>query len=86
MNFLLGEQRHIRVQVTSKKQQVIVITDAEYTITDRKGNLTTSGQCNINGAEMSMLYIPDNPGVYTFEVTYVIPPETLKARCDLSVT
>lgn len=86
LNFLVGEERTIRVHIKSKKKQVIVITDAFYSITDRNGKLISDGALNINGCDMTLLYQPEKSGVFTFEVTYTIPPETLKARCDLNVT
>ena len=86
LKFILGEEKRIEMKITSRKKQVIVITNAEYSITNRDGALITGGQCEINGSEMSVLYTPDKVGVYMFEVTYTIPPERLKARCDLVVT
>ena len=85
LKFVLGERKNIKMNVTSRKQQIVVITEARYTISDRQGSVVATGECEINQNSMSVLYCPEKTGMYVFEVNYTIPPETLIARCDLCV-
>lgn len=78
--FTPGENKLIRFKVASHKKQAVVVIDAVYTLYD--GNqIVSTGKCAVNKDEVSFyLTAPNEPGTYTLETLFSIPPETRKMR------
>lgn len=85
-DFILGEEKYIKFRATSCDDIPIIITDANYTLT-QNNVMESSGKCAIvNNDEILTLICPKNIGEYILEVTYTIAPETRKVRVAINVT
>ena len=85
--FILGEEKYLDFKVTSRKGETIVILSANYALLDFYDNEKTikDGVCEIDGDNISILLEPPTKGDYIVELTYVVAPETRKARVILHV-
>ena len=85
IKFIKGEKKYVQFLISSKKKEPIIITSATYTVT-HNGEMVTSGDCEIDGSTILVLLDPLNIGSYQLEITYTIPPEIRKARCEIDVS
>lgn len=85
VEFILGEQKYIDFTVTSKTDEVFVIASANYELKDGS-EIISSGQCDLEDKTISVLLEPLKRGRFILEISYVIPPETRKARVLINVT
>lgn len=83
-DFILGERKYIKFTATSCNNEPVVITDAGYTLS-KDGEVTETGICTIDGADIMALIAPDEIGDYILELTYTIAPETRKVRVAIHV-
>ncbi|MBR4419345.1 MAG: hypothetical protein IKV70_06425 [Phascolarctobacterium sp.] len=83
--FLEGERKYVQFAIHSSKSQKVVVTQANYELT-QKGEVVESGSCEIvDGATLQILLEVSKAGNYELEVTYMVAPEIRKARCTVNV-
>jgi len=85
-SFILGEKKYIQFEIKSMIQQKVVITDASWILIDAEGEEVLSGSCDVDENNLQLLLQPENEGQYILEVTYNIPPEIRKVRCEINVS
>ena len=84
-NFILGENKKVRVQITSSLGEDFEITNASYKLVNGSSSEST-GNCTIEpGHIISTQVQPKNAGSYTLALTYTIGGETLKTNIGLIV-
>lgn len=84
--FLLGEEKWLEFKVRARREgDTLVITRAGYVLT-RGAEAVDAGDCEIDGPVVRALISPPAAGVYTFELSVTIPPETIKERVVVRVT
>ena len=84
--FYLGEEKWLEFKARPRREgDTLVITRAGYTLTDAQGAAQT-GDCEIDGPVVRALISPPAAGVYVFELSVTIPPETVKERVVVRVT
>ena len=84
LDFILGERKTIQFEVNSTKDEVVVITEARWTLSDH-GKEIMAGECTIERNRMDVLLEPMAEGRYELTVTYSIPPEVRKVRRMVNV-
>lgn len=84
-SFILGEKKYLQFEIKSMINQKIVITDSSWTLYDSEGKTVQSGSCDIDENTLQLLLQPDARGDYILEVSYDIPPEIRKVRCEINV-
>lgn len=85
-SFIIGEKKYIQFEIRSMIQQKVVITEATWILLDTKGKEVLTGNCEIEDNILRLLLEPDAIGEYILEVTYSIPPEIRKVRCEINVS
>lgn len=86
IDFILGEKKHIEMEIKSTRPQKILIIDANYILYNENNEEVLTGICEIEDEHfIKILLEPTSRGKYTLEVTYTIPPEIRKARCKVNV-
>jgi hypothetical protein len=83
--FILGEEKWLDFNITSRTSEPFVITASTWQLKDG-AEVIDSGSCTIDGSTVSVLLAPEERGRFVLEVSYVIPPETRKARVLINVT
>lgn len=88
IEYILGEDRHIRFRVCSCKQQRVVVESASFLIMYQKESVA-SGQCEIitenESVYLDIKFAPQEKGSYQIEITYMIADETLRHKEYISV-
>lgn len=83
IEFILGEDRHIRFRVCSCKRQRVVVESASFEISS-KGEPIEKGACEIitedEAVYLDIKFAPPAKGSYLIEVTYLIADETLRHK------
>jgi hypothetical protein len=83
--FILGEDKTVRVEVYHVDNEEFIISSATYDL--KKNNIVEStGNSTINQHILSAQIEPATKGAYTLEFIYHIGSETLKARVTVNVT
>lgn len=84
-NFILGENKKVRVQITSSLNEDFTIADASYQLLF--GNASEKeGTCTIEPGHIICAQLqPKNIGSYTLKLSYTIGGETLKTNIGLVV-
>ena len=74
----LGERVHVRCIVRPKCEQELPfeIIRARYEMTNEKGLVENSGECEINGHEIDAMISPSAAGTYRLKYIYEIADET----------
>lgn len=84
--FEKGEVRKFEYQLRSSTvNELLVITAASWKMLSGKGEIISSGVCDISGTTVSMLVSMKYTGTFTLEVTATVPPETIIDRMSLRV-
>ncbi|MBR3767513.1 MAG: hypothetical protein IKL10_04645 [Clostridia bacterium] len=84
--FEKGEVRKFEYSVrTSPSTDTLVVTSATWKLLGCKGEVISSGVCDISGTNISMLVSLQKTGTFTLEVTAIVPPETIIDRTLLRV-
>lgn len=84
--FLLGEEKWLEFKARPRREgDTLVVTGASYTLTN-EGGTTETGECEVERNIIRALISPPAAGVYTFELSVTIPPETIKERVVVRVT
>lgn len=87
INFDFGEEKHVRVEVNSRKGEEFVIQDAKYDliyISDAKTEAT--GSCTVVDHTIDALLSPKRTGKYLLRYTYHVADETLIENMEVRVT
>lgn len=88
IEYILGEDRHIRFRVCSCKRQRVVVESASFIISSQ-GEEIESGQCEIitedESVYLDIKFAPPAKGSYLVEITYLIADETLRHKEYISV-
>lgn len=85
LSFLKGEKRYVQFEIMSTKQQKVVVTEANYTLS-HQNEIVDSGKCEIIDCSVLQIMVDAfNIGSYDLEITYTIAPETRKVRCKIHV-
>lgn len=88
INFIRGEDRHVRFRVHSAKGTDMIVESASYEL-KKYGEVEASGQCEIEKENtdvyLDMKLFPQSTGRYSLEITYRVADETLKHREEMSV-
>ena len=86
LHFLKGEKRYVQFEIMSRKQQKVVVVDAEYEIS-HCDEIIASGKCEIvDDCILQILTEQLDVGSYNLEITYTIAPEIGKVRCKIHVS
>lgn len=85
--FEVGEVRRMEYIVRSSvPNDCIVVTSATWTLTNLNTNETVqSGVCTVSDTLITAVFSATTLGTYVFELTAVIPPETLIERTFIEV-
>ena len=84
--YKVGERKFLRVVIRPiNNLDTVVITSATYTLTDKDGVIVDSGDCTIDGKEVTALITAEAEGVYTYEATISIGAEIYKPRAVIRV-
>lgn len=72
----LGENRHVRLLIHSKKQEDFVIDTASYVL-EKNGIIEAEGACMIIDHIIDTVINPEEAGIYVLRIKYMIADETL---------
>lgn len=88
IQFIKGEDRHVKFRVHSAKGADMIVENASFELS-KYDEVEASGQCEIEkeGTDvyLDMKLYPKNVGNYELEITYQIADETLKHREEVKV-
>ena len=88
IEFIRGEDKHVKFRVHSAKGEDMIVKSANYTF-ERYGEVEADGQCEvINDGEqpiLDMKLYPRETGHYRLQITYLVADETLIHREDVRV-
>lgn len=78
LSFYAGEEKYVTATLSSiDSDEIVVIKEAGFELTDCKGTLVSSGVCEIRGQEISVLLPIERPGSYTLKLTVRVGRETI---------
>ena len=78
LSFYAGEEKYVTATLSSiDPDEIVVITEADFELTDCKGNIVSAGVCEIRGHEISALLPIEKPGSYTLKLTVRVGRETI---------
>jgi len=75
-----GERRTIRFKLDSRKFGVFVISNAMWTLYDKRKNIVETGECVIEDKEITANVEFEDSGIYMLEVTAQVRDDILKKR------
>lgn len=84
INFLLGESRQLKFEISNVQNPNFVIASATYEIL-KDNEEVSSGNMDINGHILITTFTPESRGYYWLELAYTIGPDTVKARFKINV-
>ena len=85
--FDLGEKKHVKVEVVSRKGEEFAILEATYElIYASDGVVEDSGSCIVVDHTIDSLISPEKTGVYMLKYTYHVADEILIENMELRVT
>ena len=78
LSFYAGEEKYVTATLSSiDPDEIVVIKEANFELTDCKGNIVSAGVCEIRGHEISVLLPIERPGSYTLKLTVRVGRETI---------
>ena len=78
LSFYAGEEKYVTATLSSiDPDEIVVITEAGFELTDCKGTMVSTGVCEIRGQEISVLLPIERPGSYTLKLTVKVGKETI---------
>lgn len=78
LSFYAGEEKYVTATLSSiDPDEIVVIKEAGFELTDCKGNIVSAGVCEIRGQEISVLLPIESPGSYTLKLTVKVGRETI---------
>lgn len=84
IKFILGESRQLKFEVSKAQDTAFVISSSTYEIL-KDNDEVDSGNMTIDNHILTMSFTPEERGYYWLEITYVIGPDTVKARYKIDV-
>lgn len=85
MQFILGEKREVKIQITSTKNDPFTIRNATFQLMKRGRGVLVEGTCMVDEHEISAVVQPTEDGSQILEFTYEIANEILKANVPIEV-
>lgn len=84
LSFYAGEEKYVTATLSSiDPDEIVVIKEADFELTDCKGTLVSSGVCEIRGQEISVLLPIERPGSYTLKLTVKVGRETIIEKVNI---
>lgn len=86
ISFYCGEVKYISATVVPQNtNEVVVISSAEFELSDSSGAVVESGACEISGTTLKLLLSVTNAGYYTLKITVKIGKETVIQKTRIKV-
>ena len=86
ISFYCGEVKYISATVTPQNtNEVVVISSAEFELSDSSCAVVESGACEISGTQIKLLLSVTNVGYYTLKITVKIGKETVIQKTRIKV-
>lgn len=84
LSFYAGEEKYVTATLSSiDPDEIVVINEAGFELTDCKGTMVSSGVCEIRGQEISVLLPVERPGSYTLKLTVKVGKETIIEKVNI---
>ena len=84
LSFYAGEEKYVTATLSSiDPDEIVVIKEAGFELTDCKGTLVSTGVCEIRGQEISVLLPIERPGSYTLKLTVRVGRETIIEKVNI---
>lgn len=84
LSFYAGEEKYVTATLSSiDPDEIVVIKEAGFELTDCKGNIVSAGVCEIRGQEISVLLPIERPGSYTLKLTVRVGRETIIEKVNI---
>ena len=84
LSFYAGEEKYVTATLSSiDPDEIVVIKEAGFELTDCKGSLVSEGVCEIRGQEISVLLPIERPGSYTLKLTVKVGRETIIEKVNI---
>ena len=84
LSFYAGEEKYVTATLSSiDPDEIVVIKEADFELTDCKGTMVSAGACEIRGQEISVLLPIERPGSYTLKLTVKVGRETIIEKVDI---
>ena len=78
LSFYAGEEKYVMATLSSiDPDEIVVIKEADFELTDCKGTMVSAGACEIRGQEISVPLPIERPGSYTLKLTVKVGRETI---------
>lgn len=91
LNLILGENRHVFIDVTSKKNESFTIARADVALLHLENNrfvLEAEPECSIDnfGRRIKIFLAPEKCGTYILKATMVIADEQIVRKFEITVS
>lgn len=84
--YAVGEARRIEWNIVpNDPDDTVVITGARYEILDENNETTETGQCDVDGMKVGVLFRAETAGTYLVRIFVTVPPETAETEIVCSV-
>ena len=84
LSFYAGEEKYVTATLSSiDPDEIVVIKEAGFELTDCKGTIVSDGVCEIRGQEISVLLPIERPGSYTLKLTVKVGRETIIEKVNI---
>ena len=84
LSFYAGEEKYVTATLSSiDPDEIVVIKEAGFELTDCKGNIVSAVVCEIRGQEISVLLPIERPGSYTLKLTVRVGRETIIEKVNI---
>ena len=84
LSFYAGEEKYVTATLSSiDPDEIVVIKEAGFELTDCKGTMVSTGVCEIRGQEISVLLPIERPGSYTLKLTVRVGRETIIEKVNI---
>ena len=84
LSFYAGEEKYVTATLSSiDPDEIVVIKEAGFELTDCKGTMVSTGVCEIRGQEISVLLPIERPGSYTLKLTVKVGRETIIEKVNI---
>lgn len=84
LSFYAGEEKYVTATLSSiDPDEIVVINEAGFELTDCKGTIVSGGVCEIRGQEISVLLLIERPGSYTLKLTVKVGRETIIEKVNI---
>ena len=84
LSFYAGEEKYVTATLSSNDpDEIVVIKEAGFELTDCKGTMVSAGACEIRGQEISVLLPIEIPGSYTLKLIVKVGRETIIEKVNI---